>query len=107
MATYRKDSVDFWPQLAPNAASVRHLSCGLAINSGGRVTSNSLNLRDIRQLAAVAGAGLRRGGRGRSVPSTYEQNFGRNIVLAGAWGECRSANRDHPVIMQHVLGDSA
>jgi hypothetical protein len=107
MATYRKDSVDFWPQLAPNAASVRHLSCGLAINSGGHVTSNSLNQRDIRQLAAVAGAGFRRGGHGRGVPSTYEQNFGRNIVLAGAWAECRSANRDHPVIMQHVLGDSA
>jgi hypothetical protein len=70
-------------------------------------TINALKSLDIHQFAAAAPAEFGKAGRRRAAPSTCEQIFGRNIVMADTRAECRVADRDHPVIMQHVPGDSA
>jgi hypothetical protein len=107
MAAYSKDTVDFWPQSARSAAPAGSVAAGAAMKSDGFSSSNMLNSADIRQLAVAAPAEFGKGGCRSADPSTCEQIFGRNIVMADARAECRVTNRDHPQIMQHVPGDSA
>jgi hypothetical protein len=107
MATYRKVTVYFWPQSAQNPAQLRHAPCCDPARQRAGSVRNSLNSIGICHPAANGVAAFARARRSRIVSSTYEQNFRRNIVLADDRAECRLGYRDHPVIMQHVLGDSA
>src|SRR5262249_27660353 len=107
MAGYRKDTVDFQPQSSQSAARGWVVRLGVRTGATLASSSNPLIPTSICLSRPMPAASLGKTGRGSGALPTCEQNFRRNIDRADARAEYRPTYRDHPVIMQHVLGDSA